>query len=102
MRPHLERARVVLPREFSVPLEAALRQSGGELAGEYASDGFAGAVSGRVEAGRVRLRLAMAAEGATIGLKRWPHLLGLRGAGRPRSHGVVFLETSRTNRPMWR
>ena len=43
-----------------------LRQSGGELAGDQQSDGFAGAVSGSVEADRVRLRFNTKIEGTTI------------------------------------
>jgi hypothetical protein len=43
-----------------------LRQSGGELAGDQQSDGFAGAVSGSVEADRIRLRFNTKIEGTTI------------------------------------
>ena len=43
-----------------------LRQTGGELAGDQQSDGFAGAVSGSVEADRVRLRFNTKIEGTTV------------------------------------
>jgi D-glucosaminate-6-phosphate ammonia-lyase len=43
-----------------------LQQRGGELAGDQQSDGFAGAVSGSVEADRVRLRFNTKIEGTTI------------------------------------
>jgi L-seryl-tRNA(Ser) seleniumtransferase len=43
-----------------------LRQSGTELCGEQHSDGFSGAVSGSVEADRVRLRFDTRFEGTTI------------------------------------
>jgi L-seryl-tRNA(Ser) seleniumtransferase len=43
-----------------------LRQSGGELAGDQQSEGFGGAVSGSVEADRVRLRFNTKIEGTTI------------------------------------